>query len=140
VREFGLAGLGSLDFLLDGESVAVLELNARPSASLALYGAGWLRAHVEACRDGALPAALPAPPVGIGGHEIVYARHAFTLGESAAAALAAASHHHDLPAAGTRFAAGDPVCSHDARADDLPRLEARLAAQREALRTLLETP
>ena len=34
---FRLRGLGSLDFLLDGDTVEVLELNPRPPASLALY-------------------------------------------------------------------------------------------------------
>ena len=35
--EFELRGLASLDFLLDGERIDVLELNPRPPASIALY-------------------------------------------------------------------------------------------------------
>ncbi len=53
---FRLRGLGSLDFLLDGERVLVLEVNPRPPASLALYpGAGWIGAQLASCLDGRLP-------------------------------------------------------------------------------------
>jgi uncharacterized protein len=137
-REFAIAGLASLDFLLDGDAVSVLELNARPSASMALYGEGWMRSHVRACTDGELPAA-GAARVGVAGHEIVYARRPLHLSAAAAAGLEAASHCHDLPAAGTRFAIGDPVCSHSARAADVAALERLLGAQREALWAILET-
>jgi uncharacterized protein len=138
-RDFAIAGLASLDFLLDGDTVSVLELNARPSASMALYGEGWLRAHVRACTEGELPTTDVARD-SVAGHEIVYARRPLHLSAAAAAALEAAPHCHDLPAAGTRFAMGDPVCSHDARAADVARLDTLLAAQREALWNILETP
>jgi predicted ATP-grasp superfamily ATP-dependent carboligase len=80
--EFSLRGLGSLDFMLDGESFGVLELNPRPPASIALYGRehfpaaprGVLAAHVRACIEGE----LPCWPAHAGNHlvrgiEIVYA-------------------------------------------------------------------
>jgi predicted ATP-grasp superfamily ATP-dependent carboligase len=136
-REFALQGLASLDFLLDGAAVSLLEVNARPSASIALYGDGLLRAHVDACLQGVLP-----PPhatlEGVAGQAIVYARRAFVLGEGAAAHLAATEHCHDLPHAGTRFATGDPVCSVEARAADAAALEALLAARRTAIEDWLE--
>ena len=50
---FALRGLGSLDFLLDGHTVRVLEVNPRPPASLALYprvgDQPVFRAHLAAC-------------------------------------------------------------------------------------------
>ena len=137
VREFAITGLASLDFLLDGDAIAVLELNARPSASMALYGDGWMRAHVQVCTAGELPAVTQTQN-GVAGHEIVYAPRPLHLSAAAAAALEAAPHCHDLPAAGTRFAMGDPVCSHDARAADVAQLEALLAAQRATLCNTLE--
>ncbi|HEX7384151.1 MAG TPA: ATP-grasp domain-containing protein [Burkholderiaceae bacterium] len=136
-REFAIIGLASLDFLLDGASLAVLELNPRPSASLALYGEGWLRAHLLACREGVL--ADLAPPAGIAAHEIVYAGRGLRVTDDLAGRLAALPYCHDLPVAGTRLASGDPVCSHDARADQRAGLNARMAAQRAAIDTLLET-
>ncbi|MBS3965121.1 MAG: ATP-grasp domain-containing protein [Methylomonas sp.] len=48
-RHFGLRGLGSLDFIVDGDVCHVLELNARFSASSALYGCDVFGAHVAAC-------------------------------------------------------------------------------------------
>ncbi|MGE5118385.1 MAG: ATP-grasp domain-containing protein [Betaproteobacteria bacterium] len=137
VREFGVVGLASLDFLLDGEAPSVLELNPRPSASMALYGDGLLRAHVRACRDGVLPDV--ALPPGIAGHAIVYAPRTLRLSDAGAGRLAALPFAHDLPATGTRLAAGDPLCSHDARADDRAALLEHLAAQRAAIDALLET-
>jgi len=136
-REFELQGLASLDFLLDGEAVSLLEVNARPSASIALHGEGLVRAHVEACLRGVLPPPRAALE-GVAGQAIVYARRAFALGEAAAARLAATDHCHDLPHAGTRFAIGDPVCSVDARAADAQALEALLAARRTAIEDWLE--
>jgi predicted ATP-grasp superfamily ATP-dependent carboligase len=138
VREFEIAGLGSLDFLLDGDAASVLELNARPSASMALYGDGWLRAHVRACVDGELPDATPDAAHAAAGHEILYAERPLQLSAAAAKALEAVPHCHDRPAAGMRFAIGDPLCSHSARAADEAQLESRLAAQRTALRRILE--
>ncbi len=39
VARTGLAGLNSIDFLLDGDAFRVLEINARPSSTLTLYEA-----------------------------------------------------------------------------------------------------
>jgi uncharacterized protein len=44
VAEFSVRGLGSLDFMLDGDDTAVLELNPRPPASMFLYDSQVLRA------------------------------------------------------------------------------------------------
>ena len=54
VQATGLRGLNSLDFMLDAAGLPlVLEINARPSATLALYDAdypeGLLAAHYRAC-------------------------------------------------------------------------------------------
>ncbi|HEY6513113.1 MAG TPA: ATP-grasp domain-containing protein, partial [Burkholderiaceae bacterium] len=139
---FGLRGLGSLDYLLDGERVSVLEVNPRPPASLALYpdagGIGVLHAHLRACLHDELPAA-PPPEAGVGGSEIVWAPRPLRLGEAAAAALAAWPGTHDLPHAGTRFEAGDPLCSVTTRGPDAASVKIGLARQREAVLQQLET-
>lgn len=54
VPEFGLRGLNSLDFMLDGSAFQVLEVNPRLSASFALHdaahsGAGLLAMHLSGC-------------------------------------------------------------------------------------------
>jgi predicted ATP-grasp superfamily ATP-dependent carboligase len=63
---FGLKGLGSADFLVDGEDAYLLEINPRPGATLDIFdseAAPLLRIHLEAVLDNRLPTAslnLPA--------------------------------------------------------------------------------
>lgn len=52
VVEFGLKGLNSLDFILKKNRCYVLEINARPSASMQLYDDGLLSAHISSCIQG----------------------------------------------------------------------------------------
>lgn len=136
---FRLQGLGSLDFLLDGDAIGVLEVNARPSASLALYGSGVLRAHVEACLHGALPQwPTPAPDAPVRGTEIVFAPHPASLDASALLSLAERDGCHDLPIAAMRFAAGEPMCSVSASGADAGHVHELLERSRDAVHRLLE--
>ncbi|HSW26323.1 MAG TPA: ATP-grasp domain-containing protein [Burkholderiaceae bacterium] len=139
---FGLRGLCSLDYMLDGERAWVLEVNPRPSASMALYpdvgSVGVLRAHLRACLHDELPAP-PRPAGSVGGNEIVVAPRVLRLDEAAAATLAAWPDVHDLPHAATLFAAGDPLCSVTARGPDADSVKIGLARQRDAVLQQLET-
>ncbi len=136
---FALRGLASLDFLLDGERWSLLEINPRPSASMALYADRPLvRAHLAACRgEAAVNVEAPKDRGTMRGHEIVFARQAFRLSPAQAAMLADAGDCHDLPAAGTAFAAGDPVCSISALGNNADAVGAALASRRQALRDTL---
>jgi len=138
--EFELRGLCSLDFLLDEDRVAVLEVNPRPPASLALYRhrLPLIAAQLRACLGGELPAAQ-AESHGLQAHRIVYARRPFELGDVAAARLQAEPDAHDQPCAGARFEAGDPVFSLSAAGDDIDALIEQLRRRRDALLTTLET-
>ena len=139
---FSLRGLGSLDFMLHGDDVQVLEVNPRPPASMALYAArhGLVAAHVLACMQGALPrwpAQAASDPVH--GTEVVYAPRSLWLDEAAAGRLAKRSACHDLPATATAFEAGDPLCSVTADAADPQAVHAMLDRHREAVHRSLET-
>lgn len=134
-----LRGLGSLDFLLDGGQVLVLEVNARPPASIDLYP-DWqpMAAHVRACRLGE----LPGPRAGgapVRGHEIVFARQPVRWDATLADRLAARPYVHDLPAAGQHFAAGAPLCSVGASGRSAAEVLDRLHERRESLLLSLET-
>ncbi|MGV8823765.1 ATP-grasp domain-containing protein [Methylibium petroleiphilum] len=141
VAAFGLRGLCSLDFLLDGDHWSLLEINPRPSASAVLYGdrLAWMRAHVGACLQGTLPSAETAAPAPgtLRGSEIVFARRAVQLTAAQAEALASRDDCHDLPAAGSRHAPGDPLCSVDAQGTRVAEVRERLAEKRAALRASL---
>ena len=143
VAEFSLRGLGSLDFMLDGEDFGVLEINPRAPASLFLYGRcsehGVIGAHVRACLQGELPQPASTPPQAIMGSEIVFARQPLALGAQASQGLAARAETHDLPAAATAFEAGDPVCSVSASGAHAAQVKQRLEAARDALLHDLET-
>lgn len=140
-----LQGLGSLDFLLDGEEVLVLEVNPRPPASMALYErhlkTGLMAAHVDACQSGQLPEFALRPPAdgAVSGQQIVYAPKPLRLGAEAALALQDWPDCHDLPLAGTRFNAGDPLCSLGARGQNAAEVRARLRHSRTALLQKLES-
>ena len=162
--EFGVRGLNGLDFLLDGERLAVLELNPRPPASIALYRDAWpggiLRAHVVACLEGRLPdvtdrtcgerTSSPAdrcPPTladgstpALRGFEVVFARRPCTVSVAAADAFARLDGCHDLPAAGTRFAPGEPLCTVSAAGTTLADVQAQLLQRRRQIPSLLEQP
>lgn len=133
---FALRGLGSLDFLLDGDAVLLLEVNPRPPASMALYGPGVVAAHMRACVQRELPQELTGD--GVRGSEIVFARHRLWLDELAAQRLGQRADCHDLPAAATGFEAGDPLCSVSATGADAAQVLDLLQRRRAAVHRFLE--
>lgn len=139
--EFGLRGWCSLDFMHDGDTIGVLEVNPRPPASLALYARpGLIDAQLRACLHAELPAPAAFAPRATSGSEIVYARRPLTLDEIGAQHLAQRRDVHDLPIAGAQFDVGDPICSLCAAGDSTEQVRAALGAARDALLHTLETP
>ena len=140
VAEFGLRGLGSLDAMLDGDDIGVLELNPRPSASLSLYprcgDQGVIDAHLRACLDGRVPLP-PARRSAVGGQAIVYAPRTLQVDAALARRLAVWPGARDLPRPGSRVSAGDPLCSLDASGSDAASVHACLDAETERLLALL---
>ncbi len=146
--EFALRGLCSLDFMLDGDEVSMLEINPRPPASMGLYGAnrfepeglGIMAAHVRACQYGELPHALAAAHPGlVEGFEIVFATQALQVDDAVASRLVTWPNCHDLPCSGTTIAAGDPLCSLSAAGATVQEVRAALQSARQALLDTLET-
>ncbi len=148
---FSLRGLGSLDFMLDGEAFAVLEVNPRPPASMALYGSRHFRAgphgapraamaaHVAACLKDELPQrAAQRGNDSVQGTEIVYAPRPLRIDELAARRLAERTDCHDLPSSAMHFACGDPICSVSAAGADAERVQALLDLGRAAVYQSLE--
>lgn len=115
VPRFGLQGLCSLDYLLDGGRVSLLEVNARPPASMAVHESPGrpplMHVHLQACLHGSLPDGVAPGTAALHGTRIAYARRACRVDAPALARLEAAGWCHDLPAAPQPFRHGDPVCT-----------------------------
>lgn len=133
-RHLPLRGLAGLDFLVDGEAVQVLELNPRPTASLALYPTlNPFALHVDACAG-----RLPGTPLAHGwrpcGEAVLYA----------AAPLGVPADYRwppncaDLPEGAAEFAPGEPVCSVRASASSTRGLLGRLGLRLRRLSSTLE--
>jgi predicted ATP-grasp superfamily ATP-dependent carboligase len=122
----GLRGINSLDAIMQGERVWVLELNPRLSATLDLYPTqdGQLfELHMRASAGGSLDGPLDT---GLSkAHYIVYAPENISLPEDYAWPAWVA----DIPADGALITAGDPVCTVTAEAQG-PEQAVQLMAER----------
>jgi predicted ATP-grasp superfamily ATP-dependent carboligase len=108
-----LVGVGSADFMVDGDAFHLLEINPRPGATFDLFdpeGTSLFALHLDACA-GVLP---PQPPIvddAVAG-AIVYAE-----GDIAAVpAIDWPDWTTDRPVAGSSVTADQPLCSVFARA------------------------
>ena len=107
-REFGLRGLNSADFLVEGDHAWLLEVNPRPGATLDLLDRarpGLFQAHVEACFGRlSLPGLTPSPARAAC---ILYAdQGSIPIGIEDWPAWIA-----DRPHAGSTIPAGGPICT-----------------------------
>jgi predicted ATP-grasp superfamily ATP-dependent carboligase len=116
VRVSGIIGLNSLDFMVNHrDELQVLEVNARPSATMALYDQdtpdGLLAAHIRACR-GALPVSVAASKVRA--FRVCFAPTRVVSMPMADWPPWCA----DLPMAGSIVEPGQPLCTILAEGDD----------------------
>jgi predicted ATP-grasp superfamily ATP-dependent carboligase len=130
VAQTGLVGCNSVDFLLDGNRPAVLEINPRPSATIDLYDDDWpeglFDAHLRACR-GRLPG-TSARGCGrpVRAHAIVYADARLRIAPDASFPAWCS----DIPHPGAIVAADSPVCTVHADGSDLPAAMRQLGRRR----------
>lgn len=135
VSQWRLVGLNSVDFLLDGERIAVLEVNPRPSASMALYDdvapRGLMRAHVEACRGAALASvtATARRDKRVRGQSIVFANATTTFSRRIVSWMVEQGFVHDIPMPGTVSERGAPLCSVSAWGSSIASARTQLAAR-----------
>jgi uncharacterized protein len=147
----GLVGINSCDFLSDGTTFEVLEINARPSSTLALYEtaspdawpAGLLACHLDACRHGRAPSvaslALARAPRWRAGQRVLFAQRAFGVSTAFSDACLRDPQCRDVPMPGTRIEAGQPVCTLHVRAASVEAVRSALDAQHERVVQRIET-
>lgn len=131
--ETGLCGLNSLDAIVSAETVQILEVNPRLSATFELYcdaDGRLFDLHLQAC--GGDLSLVPQAVQYARAQQIVYAPQPLQVPQ----ALKWPAWAADLPASGSLVAEGDPLCSVTAEAGD-----ARLAKMKalEHERILLDT-
>ena len=105
--ELNLVGLNSADFLVSADAVWLIEINPRPGATLDVFEsneAPLFAHHIAAC-EGRLTPASPGLPIKAA--EIVYAPCDIVAPEGRSWPDWAV----DRSPPGTRFSAGDPVCT-----------------------------
>jgi len=114
--EFGLVGVGGIDFIVHDGQPHVLEVNPRWSASMELveraHGISVFAAHASACCDHVLPTFdLHRARQGneTHGKAIVFARREVIVGDTRA--WIEDTSVRDVPRPGERIAAGHPVCT-----------------------------
>jgi predicted ATP-grasp superfamily ATP-dependent carboligase len=130
VAHTGLVGCNSVDFLLNGDRMAVLEVNPRPSATIDLYDADWPRglfdAHVQACR-GRLPRRpSPGRSRAVRAHAIVYADRPLRISPNTVFAPWCT----DIPRPGSTVALDAPVCTVHSLGVDVPSALRQLGRRR----------
>jgi predicted ATP-grasp superfamily ATP-dependent carboligase len=106
VMATGLRGLNSMDFMLVSGTVLVLEVNPRLTASFGLYYIpDLIDRHLQACRGKLNPVAERLS--GANAHLIYYASHTVDV----TVATQWPEWTADLPPEGSRFQAGEPLCT-----------------------------
>jgi uncharacterized protein len=105
--ELNLVGLNSADFLVSTDALWLIEINPRPGATLDVFEsneAPLFARHVAACEGRPMPA---SSSFAIRAAETVYAPHEVAVREG----LNWPDWAVDRSPAGTRFSAGDPLCT-----------------------------
>jgi predicted ATP-grasp superfamily ATP-dependent carboligase len=113
-RAFGLKGLGSGDFLVDGEEARLIEINPRPGATLDIFDSEanpLLHLHLQSVLEGMLPMA-PLPLGEATATAIVYAPAPI----EAAPGMVWPDWTSDQPKPGERIDKNRPLCTVVARA------------------------
>ncbi|WP_027798152.1 ATP-grasp domain-containing protein [Paraburkholderia dilworthii] len=142
----GLTGINSCDFLLDGDSFELLEINTRPSSTITLYETaspdawprGLVASHIDACRHGRLPA-QHAPATWRAGQQVLFAPHPFVVSQAFSDACMRDPRCRDVPMPGTSVEAGQPVCTLLVRAASLDAVRQTLDAQHTLVLQRIET-
>jgi predicted ATP-grasp superfamily ATP-dependent carboligase len=102
---FALKGLNSLDFIRSGERINVLEINARPPASMQLYDQDLLIRHIKASWGDLLD--RPFGQAGYTGYRIIYAASELRIPEP----FAWPPWCLDRPESGALIGVKQPICS-----------------------------
>ena len=129
-KDLKLIGINSLDCIVDGEIVWILELNARLSATLDLYentDGDLFSAHIAACLGSAVE--LPVLSQSSNAHHVIYANEGCVVPVN----MGWPDYVLDRPVAGSIIEAGQPLCTVFARAENAEAAQQVVAEYAESL-------
>ena len=116
------------------DTIQVLEINSRPSATVQLYDDvfhdGWLAAHCDACRGFVI---APLPSTGIRGFRTVFAKRETTVPSN----FDWPAHCSDIPDEGSRIESGQPICTVHASGENIDATQQNLTTKENEMIALL---
>lgn len=131
-REYPLQGLASLDFVIEGQELYLLEVNPRIPASAQLYGKHTLTQHLQAYQGSLPDADFDRQAMG---YQILYARESLRI----PADLSWPNWVLDRPAACVLIGMGQPVCSIIAAGQGPDQVSDRLRQRQQFLEHFFTT-
>jgi len=130
---YQLKGLNSLDFVFRGQQCYVLEINARPTASLQLYDATVIIAHLTACLgklDG-----ITYHSAFVRAYKIVFAKSGLQIGRR----MDWPDWAMDRSSAESIIGKDDPICSIIARGKSVQQVMDKLHFKQQKIEYFLQT-
>jgi methenyltetrahydromethanopterin cyclohydrolase len=132
VNEFSLQGINSLDFILNNQGCYVLEINARPSASMQLYQTNLFSEQVDSTLKGII---MPREiQTDYHGYKIVYSESKIMVNKH----IKWPSWIVDIPTIGSTIHTGMPICSIIARGENETDLLNKIQSKQQLIKKLLQ--
>ncbi len=131
VKEFSLKGINSLDFILNNDGCFVLELNARPSASMQLYQNDLFSEHINSVLSATIEPTSTADS--FHGFKIIFAETDIVIDENIRWPFEVT----DIPEAGSIIYTGLPICSIIARGKSERHVLDQIQSKQQLIKKLL---
>jgi uncharacterized protein len=132
VSELSLKGLNSMDFIQFDQASFVLEINARPPASMQLYNEDLFARHIKACQ-GELVKYQPIRAV-VSAYQIVFALQDSLIPDNFDWPKGAM----DIPISNTIIRSGQPICSMIAHGNEPKQVLKQLLIKQELITNQLK--
>lgn len=132
IPDFALKGINTLDFIVNNNCCYVLEVNARPSASMQLYQQDLLTRHINSLIDAQLQSFIVIKTYKA--YKIVFAETEVFINDHIQWPLWVV----DIPRSGSIIHTGMPICSIIADGKNEPQINSLLLNRQQYLKKLLQ--
>ena len=132
VSEYRLKGINSLDFIVNDDNCFMLEVNARPSASLQLYDRHLFTEHIASCIDGRLSEMNISKTYHV--YQVFFADIDIVISEAIKWPLWVV----DIPQRGSLINTGMPICSIIACGKNDRQVEESLLLRQQIIKKLIQ--